>query len=117
MSDHHQLGRDGEAMARHYFEERGYSILESNWRHSYFEIDIIASKNNRLHFIEIKTRKNNRFANPEESISNKKIDNLKNAAAAYLYQHPEWINIQFDVLSIITRSNDEVEYFLIEDIY
>ena len=91
--------------------------METNWRHSYYEVDIIANDKQTLHFIEVKTRKQTPFGHPEESVSRKKINNLKNAAEEYLYQHPEWIRIQFDVLSITLIKNAEPEFFLIEDVY
>ncbi len=54
---------------------------------------------------------------PEESIRRDKMNNLKNAAEEYLYQHPEWKYIQFDVLAITLRGEEVLEMFLIEDVY
>jgi putative endonuclease len=49
-------------------------------------------------------------------MTNAKMQYLINAAEEYMYQNPQWQQLQFDVLSI-TIINDEVEYFLIEDVY
>ncbi len=110
-------GNKGEEMAAVYLVKQGYTIIERNWRFKYWEVDLIASKDNRLHFFEIKTRTSDKFGKPEESISFKKMENLKNAAEEYQYLHPEWQYLQFDVLAITIMYNKPVEYFLIEDVY
>ncbi len=110
-------GTKGEELAVIFLIEKGFAIVERNWRHKQLEVDIIASKNNRLHFFEIKTRTSDKYGKPEESISTKKMLNLKNAAEEYQYLHPEWKYVQFDAVAISMFYNKPVEYFLIEDIY
>lgn len=117
MAKHIHTGKLGENLGEHFFEQHGYVVLEKNWRHSRWEVDIIASKNNVLHFVEIKTRRTKNYGLPEDKVGNKKIQNLINAAEEYLYLHPQWKRIQFDVLSIIINTNESPEYFLIEDVY
>lgn len=117
MALHNDKGKQGEQLAAAYFIERGYSLLHQNWRCRHFEVDIIATKNNMLHFIEVKCRSTAAFGFPEQSITKKKIKNLVDASAEFMYRFPEWKRIQFDVLSIIVRNNEEAEYFLIEDVY
>jgi putative endonuclease len=117
MAQHNVTGNTGEALAINYFIGLGYTILHQNWRHSHWEVDIIATKQNVLHFIEVKTRKTKKFGLPEESVSKKKIQNIINASEEYLYQYPQWKRIQFDVLAITILKNEPVEYFLIEDVY
>jgi putative endonuclease len=115
MARHISTGKIGEQLGESFFIAAGYTVLEKNWRHSRWEVDIIASKNKVLHFVEVKTRRTKNYGLPEEKVGDKKIQNLINAAEEYLYQHPEWKRIQFDILSIILN-NDQPEYFLIEDI-
>ncbi len=117
MASHNDTGLSGEKMAVMYFMEKGFTILGQNWRHAHLEVDIIASKDGILHFIEVKTRRTKKFGYPEEAVSKKKIQNLINAAEEYVYQNPEWKRIQFDILSISILKGEPVEYFLIEDIY
>lgn len=116
MARHNQTGKLGEAVGNTYLIENGFAILEKNWRHSHWEVDCIASKNNVLHFIEIKTRRGKKYGLPEEKVGTKKINNLKNAAEEYLHLNPEWKRIQFNILSIIINHNETIEYFFIEDI-
>jgi putative endonuclease len=117
MAEHNKTGNTGEALAVNYFTQNGYQILHQNWRHSHWEVDIIAVKANVLHFIEVKTRKTKKFGLPEESVTKKKIQNLINAAEEYVYQNPQWKRIQFDILAITILKDEPVEYFLIEDVY
>ncbi len=117
MAQHNDTGKKGEMLAAIWFKEKSYTILHTNWRHKNLEVDIIASKNNVLHFIEVKAATTLKFGNPEDRVSEKKIRNLINASAEYLFQHPQWQRIQFDVLSITIIKNLPIAYFLIEDVY
>jgi putative endonuclease len=117
MAHHNKTGTTGEAMAVRYLGEQGLDLLHLNWRYSHWEVDIIACKDSILHFIEVKTRRTKKFGHPEEAVSKKKIRNLINASEEYLYQHPQWKRIQFDILSITILMNEPVEYFFIEDVF
>jgi len=117
MARHNETGKKGELLAATWLKEQYYDVLYVNWRHSRYEIDIIASRNNVLHFIEVKTRSSIAFGHPEESVSKKKFSSMMNAAEEFLIQHSEWKRIQYDVLSITKLKDKPVEYFFIEDVY
>ncbi|HXR83482.1 MAG TPA: YraN family protein [Hanamia sp.] len=117
MAHHNDTGWLGERMAVEYLEQRGFLILYQNWRHSHWEVDIIASLKDIVHFIEVKTRRTKKFGYPEEDVSKKKIENLINASEEFLFLNPQWKLIQFDILSITIQKNKPVEYFFIEDVY
>ena len=116
MAKHNQTGKDGELLAINWLTENGYTILHTNWRHGNWEVDIIAHKNKRLHIVEVKTRTSEMFGHPEDNMDNKKMQYLINAAEEYMYQHPQWQQLQFDILAI-TIKDDKAAYFLIEDVY
>jgi putative endonuclease len=44
MATHNDLGKNGEKLAKEYFEKNNYELLYLNWRHSHYEVDIIAGK-------------------------------------------------------------------------
>ena len=117
MAKHIEKGKEGEAMGCRYLEKKGYSILCCNWRSGHYEIDIIASKDDKIHFIEVKTRHSIKFGYPEESVTRKKFHFLKKAAAIFLGQFKEVKRIQFDILSISIIHGKEIEYYFIEDVY
>ena len=118
MSHHNKdTGFLGENKAATYLIEMGYTILFRNWRFKHLEIDIIASKVDCLHIIEVKTRRSNKYGFPEQHIDAIKMQHLKNAAALFQYQHPNWKMLQFDVIAIQLYSNDKWDLYLIEDVY
>lgn len=117
MAHHNATGKLGEEMALKYLHGKGFAILHKNWRHSHWEVDVIASHENILHFIEIKTRRTKKFGYPEEDVTKKKLTNLINASEEFLFQYPAWKLIQFDILSITIIKNQPVEYFFIEDVH
>lgn len=117
MLPHLETGKSGEDIAALWFEARGYQILERNWRSMRNEVDIIATKQNVLHFIEIKTRTNDDFAPPEIKVKGPKLKHLKEAAQVYLERNPQWKDIQFDIFSIILKPEKEPYCYIIEDVF
>lgn len=117
INDNLSKGKEGEEIAAAHLVKLGYTLLERNWRFRRWEVDIIASKERFLHFVEVKTRHSLRFGRPEESITRDKMSNLRNAAEEYQYLHPEWKYIQFDVLAITILNEEVKEIFMIEDVY
>ena len=104
-------------MAEDYLLQHGYHILHRNWRHSHYEIDIIAQKNEVLHFVEVKLRSSKTFGLPEQNVKKKKFQSLLHAADEFLFQHQQYRHVQYDILSINVSTNTEPEFFLIEDVY
>jgi putative endonuclease len=117
MAVHNELGKEGEEMAARWLAEKGYTLLHRNWRHSYHELDIVATKGKFLHFIEVKALHYSPIGHPEDSVTKKKFKNLQKAADEYLFQHPGHKWIQYDILSITIHKNSEPEYFLLEDVF
>jgi putative endonuclease len=116
LAKHNHTGKEGELLAAAYLQQNGYTLLHQNWRHGHWEVDIIATKNETLHFIEVKTRRNQTYGLPEESVNKKKLQTLQNAGSAFLQQQPQWKKVQYDVLSVSLQKSGVV-YFLIEDVY
>ena len=117
MANHIQKGKEGEMLASSYLLKKEFEILYCNWRYRHYEIDIIALKDNIIHFVEVKTRKNTTYGYPEESVTARKFRNLKNGAVAFVAGFHKVQKIQFDILSILCCPGKKTEYFLIEDVY
>jgi putative endonuclease len=117
MASHNKLGEEGELLGQVWLKEKGYDILHCNWRYKKYEIDIIAVKNKKLHIVEIKTRNASLFGYPEDSVTKKKFRNLKRAADQFLFLNPGYPWIQYDILSITLYTDEEPEYFLLEDVF
>ena len=117
MALHNQLGKRGEQMAEEYLLQKGYDVLHRNWRYSHYEIDIIAKKNEVLHFVEVKLRSSKTFGLPEQNVKRKKFQFLLRAADEFLFQNKQYRHVQYDILSINLSSSAHPEFFLIEDVY
>ena len=116
MAKHLETGGKGEELAVAWLQMQGFSILHRNWKHSYFELDVVAAKDNVLHFIEVKTRTTDTYGYPEEAVTAKKLERLMNAGEEFLHQYPGWQRIQYDILSIRLHKYKAPEYFFLEDI-
>ncbi|MFC1622815.1 YraN family protein [Patescibacteria group bacterium] len=104
------LGKLGEKIAVKYLKRKGYKILELNFfnktRRRVGEIDIIAKKDGKIFFVEVKTRLLNKKENvlPEESINASKLRKLNKAALVYLNQNNVvGAEYQFDAISILVE--------------
>ncbi len=114
MAHHIELGRKGEEIAVNYFKKNNFTILDINWRVEHLEIDIIAMKNEIIHFIEVKTRKKNSLVPARESLSYKKQKNLERLVELWYMKNPHVNNsAQLDFIAISMDSKGEytLEYF------
>ncbi len=103
MSKHstHELGVKGEEEAIVFLEERGYKILQRNYRKYRGEIDIIAKDNNTLCFIEVKTHHVKDFGSPLEAVTKQKQRQITRLALYYLQEHNlKNPKVRFDVVAI-----------------
>ena len=74
-------------MARSFLQEKGYRILESNYRCPYGEIDIVAQDGEDTVFVEVRTRRSMVYGTPEESLTSAKQRHLLAASQEYLQRH------------------------------
>src|SRR5690349_25006847 len=81
-----RFGDSGEDLAAVFLMARGFKILQRNWSCRLGEIDLIASKGDVVHFVEVKTRRTRMFGNPEDSITRKKLLHLRRTVDVYLSQ-------------------------------
>lgn len=83
------VGRLGEKSAKEYLQQRGYKILQQNYRTRYAEIDLIARKGDVLVFVEVRTKIGEQFGTPEETLQGKKLQRVKRNALWYA-GHVKW---------------------------
>ncbi len=100
MNNPNLSGRWGEAVAANYLRRKRYRILESNYRCRLGEIDLIAEDLRYLVFVEVKTRKDDRFASAAEFVDSRKQQRLIAAARLYLSQHETALQPRFDVIEV-----------------
>ena len=105
--DNKVIGKYGEEIAQDYLKNNGFKILETNYRYSKIaEIDIIAYKNNTIHFIEVKTRRSAKYGSPQEAITKCKLESIQLCAKYYLTQTKiRYSKIQIDAIGILIDNN------------
>ncbi|MCF8243160.1 MAG: YraN family protein [Melioribacteraceae bacterium] len=112
MTDKKSIGKIGEDIAAKYLTEQGFDILERNYFYGHGEIDIVAMEGEDLVFVEVKTRRNREFGDPEYAITPAKQRQIRKIAEAYLYERDvEDTECRFDVIAIITPDGKKLEYF------
>ena len=93
-------GAIGEQAAVDYLRQNGFMIVERNYRVVRSEVDIIASRYDELHFVEVKTRKAGSMTAPEEALTEQKARALRRAASAYIAQHRSMLEPRFSLIAI-----------------
>lgn len=112
MAQHNDFGRKGEQLAAEHLQKNGHNILALNYRHAKAEVDIISKDGNTIVFTEVKTRRTNYFGYPEESVSNKKKQLMKQAAEEYLFQNKLDADVRFDIVSIVENKDGRTIYHI-----
>jgi putative endonuclease len=106
MAKHNELGKQGEAAAVQFLENKNYTILEQNWRSGKAEIDIVAMDGQTMVFVEVKTRTENPFEQAALAVDGKKQRLLAKAAAAYMIKKEHESAIRFDVVTVLLRGGN-----------
>lgn len=101
MATHNALGKAGEDAAAAYLEEHGYRILHRNWHKNHLELDIVAQKDGLLVVVEVKTRTDNRYIEPQEAVNWQKIRRIVVAADAYIKHFDIDNPVRFDILTVV----------------
>ena len=117
MLKHTEIGTKGELLAANFLINKGYSILETNWRTGKKEVDIIAESSDSIVFVEVNTRSNFDFGFPEEAVTEAKKKLLKLAAEEYFEQKKPVKNPRFDIISILQKGANTQEIIHIVDAF
>ena len=115
--DSKELGKAGEEIAVKFLKEKGFEIIERNYRYGHGEIDIIAKdpEDGFTTFVEVKTRKNLEFGEPEYAMTKTKQKQVKKMAELYLYDKGiEELDCRFDVIAILLQdeNNPSINHYV-----
>ena len=117
MAAHNELGKWGEDLAVAYLQGKDYMIIERDWKSGRRDIDIIAKdESGTIVFVEVKTRRNRVFGEPEEAIDYTKMQSLQQAINHYIKYHRINSEVRFDIISIIGTIGSEPEINHIKDV-
>jgi putative endonuclease len=105
-----RAGAAGERRAANWYLDRGYEVLDRNWRCASGEIDLVCARTGVLVICEVKTRHTDAFGSPLEAVTFAKQRRLRRLAGAWLAQHPRrWAPVRFDVVAIAGAGLEVIE--------
>lgn len=106
-------GLRAEEVAAQWLMDQGYEIIERNWRTKWCEIDIIAKKNQRLYFIEVKYRRTSAAGGGLSYITPGKLKQMTFAAEMWLSNQAERSDYELSAMSL-SGVGPQVEDFIPE---
>lgn len=98
-----EFGKLGEQMTAKYLTDKGYIILEHNYRRGHLEIDLIALDGDELVIVEVKSRTYDNILQPEDAVGHKKRLALIRLANEYVKTHNRKENVRFDIVTIVSK--------------
>jgi len=117
MAQHNETGKWGEGMAAAYLQEKGYIILEHDWRSGHRDIDLVARKDDLTVFVEVKTRADERLVEAVKAVDYQKRQNLRKAINSYVKMHEVDTDIRFDVIAVIGTPGSMPRIEHLEDVW
>jgi len=113
-----QFGRQGEEIALDYLLKNKFEILVRNYRSKFGEIDIVAQKENKIYFVEVKTRANLDKGMPYEAVDSHKKYQMKKAATYFLLENDyQKFKFTLSVISILFNNSGDFDLRFFENIY
>jgi putative endonuclease len=103
-----ETGKIGEEIAKDYLEKKGYEIIEQNYKTKYGEIDLVCWDNKEIVIVEVRTKKENIFGTPEDSLDKRKLKKIANNARAYISWKKWQGPYRIDAVCIILNSDNTV---------
>lgn len=109
MQNKHSKGKSGEKIAEKFLKEKGFRLIERNYRYGRGEIDLIFQDNAVLVFVEVKSRQTDTYGEPEDSITPRKRKQIRKIAEAYLWEkNIKDTECRFDVIAIKWDGGKEI---------
>lgn len=95
-----ELGAAGEELAVGWLRAHGFLIMDRNWRMGRYELDIVAARGERVHFVEVKLRRAGGLTQPEEAMTAAKGRALLRAANCYIEARGVTLDCQIDLVAV-----------------
>ena len=104
MATHNELGQLGENLALKHLLEKGYKLLSRNFRFKHLEVDLIMQDENKLVFVEVKTRQTAEIGEPYLAVTRTKQKQIIKVANHYIIENDLQNESRFDIVSIVHNS-------------
>lgn len=112
-----EIGNIGENAAANLLIEKGYKILECNYRISHLEVDIIALKDDVVAIVEVKTRAVNYLVSPQEAVNYQKQKYIVSTANTYMRRFRRTEEARLDVITVLHKNGTAVEVEHVDNAY
>lgn len=118
MSSARSAGNRGEAEVARYLRKKGYTLMASQWRCRFGELDLVAkSKKGVICFVEVKLRSGGAIGLPREFVDQRKQQRLRTAAASYLSSHDIDAPARFDVAEVYAENDGTLRIEYLENAF
>ena len=118
MSGRKAAGDRGEAEVARYLRKKGYTLLASQWRCRFGELDLVArDRRGTVCFVEVKLRSTGSIGLPREFVDARKQERLRTAAAAYLSTHDIDAPARFDVAEVYAENDGKLRVEYLENAF
>lgn len=118
MSRTKAAGDRGEAEVARYLRKRGYTLLASQWRCRFGELDLVArDRRGTVCFVEVKLRSVGSIGLPREFVDGRKQERLRSAAAAYMSTHDLDAPARFDVAEVYMEDDGSLRVEYLENAF
>jgi len=120
MAEHNIIGQIGEELAAKIMREKGFRVVDMNWKFGHLEMDVIAVSRKEIAFVEVKTRTTSYGGKrPEEFVDELKRRRMAAAANAYIKFHKIELTPRFDIIGITmdATTHEVKEVTHLEDVF
>ena len=96
-----EMGRLAEDLAADFLREKGYEVVDRNFTVRRGEVDLVVASDSVLAFVEVRSRADERWGTPEETIGPVKVRRVVHAARHWLARNGDMgKDLRFDVVAI-----------------
>lgn len=117
MAAHNELGRVAEQAAANWLKQKGYALLDTNYRFQHAEIDLVMTYKGVLIFIEVKFRTGTGFGYAEEFVHSSKKKLIVKAADHYIFKKDWHQDIRFDIVAVYQDKAKKLYFRQFEDAF
>ena len=118
MSGRKAAGDRGEAEVARYLRKKGYTLLASQWRCRFGELDLVArDRKGTICFVEVKLRSAGAIGLPREFVDARKQERLRTTASAYLSSHDLDAPARFDVAEVYAETDGSLRVEYLENAF